>query len=193
MKLSNTKIALFVYILALNACSTNISSSIKVPSISPIKVSSPIDTGDARDNELQIADVLDERPSMVVGTLKNKTCEFSGDAVSPVRDAIKTTFKNNNFIFVNNAPLVLTIKLKRWDAEIKAGMPAEVNAFAKIAIEVKDPALRKIYGGNYEGSIFMKQSGIGDQELSKALSAAMAEAIKQTILDEKLMRVLSSF
>jgi len=140
---------------------------------------------------LKIASFLDERKENYVTFVGQYPTVFEGSVTGVVQDQITQLLKGKGFEISNKSKRTLLGAVKVWRAEVVPGMSGSVNAVAKIGIDLKDVSGRKIYTGVYEGSSFISNTQIGEQDLRVALGAAMLEAVEQAGSDKRLLDLAS--
>ncbi len=184
-------------LIILSSCSSSLKPVMNVPSIPKPDLSTVNTHGsglaEGRFAELFVADFTDARESEIVASLKGIDSKFLGSASEKVHARVEDFLREKGFTLNDDAPLVLLGQVKKWSADITAGVPATVEAKAAISIEVRDPANRRIYAGTYEGVATLKEPGVGTEEISKALGVAMSESLREVLADKQLLDLLTSF
>lgn len=175
----------------LAGCTSSISTSVSVPEVMVPEGVEPVE--DLHGAEIYLESVLDARKSKTVATLKGKNSQFIGDTTEALRSVLEESFAKKGFAFSDTAPVLITVELVKWAADIQEDYPAKVVAQAEVQIDVVGPANRKIYSGTYEGFANLEGGTLDDEKLNNLLKASMYEAIKQLIFDDGLINIISAF
>lgn len=133
----------------------------------------------------------DARPSPFFVKYGATAFEPASNIGPVVRDRLARTLEKKNFVISNNAPIVVSGQVRAWEVKVGdqvGGMQAE----AELTIEVMDRTGSRMFSGVYRGLSNYSKIELKDKTLSRALSRAMGEAVKQLFADQDLMRILSS-
>jgi uncharacterized lipoprotein YajG len=182
-------LAIFFF-LALSACGRQISETITVPHTEPLNI-----TGYSQNyanKSLKIERILDERKQVVVTTTADGDTKFVGSATGVVQDQLTQLLKGKGFKITNNAKAKIKGSIRQWTAEVVPGINGSVDAVAVVRIDLLDGSGRRVYGGVYEGSSYIANARINDQDLRVALGAAMLEAVEQAGSDQRLLDLAST-
>ena len=119
--------------------------------------------------------------------------ESEGDVGLVVQSAVAAAFREKGFTVTDDAPVALSGKVKSWKARVQGGLGAKAEGEAVLALELFDPANRRVFSGEYSGSAMIKAGSMNEDDVRKCLGLAMAQAIAQVVSDQKLTRLLLSF
>ncbi len=189
--------ATFLFILSVCfltciSCSTRVGGTIHLSKIPTVE----IDHGSkitASDAALFIDELRDTRPESQVADFNGRSI-FSDSAFDLlVKESLQQTFRQKGFVISDSAAVVLSGEIRQWHAEITGGVPGTVKSKASIFLEVFDPANRRVYTGTYQGTASVERASINDKDVNVSLTTAMQQAIRQVVLDEQLVKLLSSF
>lgn len=183
------KSVLIALLLLLAGCSSNISNRIALPFIpTPEGLS---DKG--KGAMVFIEEVKDMRGDAAIGQTSSGPIEAMGSAPASVRDSLDDIFKKSGFNVTDSAPIVLQVQLRKWFADVKKGIPLEINSEAELFLQVFDPGNNLAYSGSYQGTSQLSGSGLDDRAVKEALATAMTQAIGRIGHDQQLLKLLSSF
>lgn len=140
-----------------------------------------------------INEIGDARPSPFF--MKYKAIAFEpASSISPViRDRIAKTLEKKNFVISNTAPIIFNAQVRTWDVKVGDSAGGGMRADAELSLEVLDPTGSRMFSGVYRGYTTYSKIALKEKIVSRALSRAMGEAVKQIFEDKDLMRILSSF
>lgn len=176
----------------LSACSPKLKSIIQVPDI-PENMSKADRPTSEYKNYVFLDQFKDGRSAKAIANLEGKETTTASDITVAVKQAMEKAFSANQFVISESAPLTISGEVRQWAADVRGGLPSSVKSKAEIAIEVYDPAAKKIYAGTYQGNVNREESSIEEDDVRRALGTAMSEAIGQILNDRQLMNLLCSF
>lgn len=183
-------IVFLLFLLACSACSPKLGKSIGMPTIPSVSHQKGVDVSGA---EVFVNTVVDARGDRTIANYEGKTIEAKGDVALTVKDAVSRALEGQGFALSDFAPLSMTAEVRNWNADVKSGMPSSVTSEAKIYVEIRDPANKKIYSGTYSGHSMIQHASLGEEDIQKSLGTSMAEALRQIFVDAHLVEVLASF
>ena len=180
------------YLLVLQGCSPRITPNIELEAIpSAWQEQENQDLG--TDAFVFVSEVADVRSSEVIVQGGKKESRTKSDVGLLVQEAIGQALQDNGFTLAEDAPVVVKGEVRDWIARVDSGVSVKVDCQAALFIEVLGPANNRIYAGTYKGSATAQQASVSSSDVRKFLSISMAEAVKQIVLDEQLLDLLSSF
>lgn len=184
--------AFLAALLFLLACGPSIPRSIQTPDL-PRMVERAKAGGGGEEVSLSLEEVRDNRPSEDVAEFHGRGTKLEGDAAEFVYRALKKAFVDSGYRLTHSAPVRVHGQLREWIAEVSGGTTARIHAKATVAIEVEDPAGRRIYSSVFRGYSELQKTGVNGEDLRRTLGSAMAQCLTELINDEQLGGVLSAF
>ncbi len=142
---------------------------------------------------LFIDEVKDVRAENALVGYAGKNINADREVSPVVREALEKAFKGRGFTISDSAPIIVTGEVKNWFANVRGGLPGSVDSNASIQIDVFDPANKRIFSGNYQGSAALETPSVDERDIRGALGTAMSEAISQILADQQLIELLASF
>lgn len=174
------------------SCGARVGSTLHISKLPPVKLTAEnkIATQDA---SLFIDQLKDTRTEAKVADFNGKSVLPQDDLSLVVREGLEAAFKAKGFSISSSAPVVVSGEIRDWSAQVRGGMPSGVDSKAALFLEVFDPANRRIYTGTYLGTASLQESSLNDKDVDYALGTAMQEALRQVLVDKKLIDLLASF
>lgn len=171
-------------------CAPGLKHDIVMPSIPAIAENSQVAAGGA---ELLVNPFLDARPSATIVRYKGRDIKTQGEAAAAVEARVRERLERAGFSFARTAPLALSAELRAWQADVSSGFPADVQSKAAVYVEVRDPANKRIYSGEYTGMASMQHPNLSEDDIRQTLGVSMQQALNQLFADAQLMEILQSF
>ncbi len=178
--------------LFLCSCSVNLKDSIQIPEI---KINdSKIATESKLSNTYLFLDQFnDTRAEKHIIEYEGKKVLAKNEISALVMNAIQTGLTKKGFSFSDTAPVVITGEVKQFMAEVKSGVPKKIEATSAIFIEILDPANKRIYSANYQGTAFAEEGSVSEDDVRRVLATSMEETVVQMSNDQRLITLLSSY
>jgi hypothetical protein len=191
MNYKSLSVCLLFVTVSLSACGISLKPTMPVPVIPPISSgeSNVASENKMGDYYISIEPIKDSRESNIFVESNGKITLPHGDILAPIQASLVSAFKTKRFIVSDSATLVIMPELKKWRGDSSSSSFAE----AEISLQVFDPSNKPIYKGTYRGSAMLSGMIANEKEISESLGLAMSEVIKQIVLDQKLIKLLSSF
>lgn len=183
-------LVLLLALLLCVSCSPKLGSKISLPAIPSIGKQGDIATSGA---EVYVLTVVDARGERTIATFEGRSIEPRDDVALSIKGAVSKALEEQGFSLSEFAPVSLTAEVRSWNAEVSGGMPSSVSSEAKVYVEIRDPANKKIYSGMYSGHSMIQEASLGEEEVQESLGTSMAEALRQIFVDKQLVEVLASF
>jgi uncharacterized lipoprotein YajG len=86
-------------------------------------------------------EIRDGRSETGIVEIKGRTIEPNQDISNVVKAAMHEALARKGFQVVQSAPVLISGEVQQWFANVRGGLPAEVESKATIYIEVYDPAI----------------------------------------------------
>lgn len=110
-----------------------------------------------------------------------------------VEAALRDAFRENGISVLDTAPIQLKAQVREWRSKVKVATMSEIDSKAVIAIELFDPAGKKIYSGTYEGNRSSQFPLVNRIDVKDSLGLAMASCISHVLSDPKFLEIVGSF
>lgn len=141
---------------------------------------------------VSIGPVTDARPSPALAKVPERQVLPDGEVTAAVRDALMRYYQKAGAEVVTlNAPK-LNATIDEWVVNVTPKFPAsEINANAKIHIEIRNETDMLLYRGQYEGESTLQHPYASEGKIREVLGEAMGAAITEAVNDQGLLGKLS--
>ncbi len=187
----STKLFLAISLaISVQACAPTLKHDISMPKIPDIGAGQRNSVAGA---ELLVNPFIDARPKATMVYHKGREYKARGDAAGAVETKVRNKLEKEGFRFSSRAPLALSGELRKWEAKVSVGFPAQVDSMAAVYVEVRDPANKRIYAGEYSGNASKQHPNLDAEDINETLGTAMQQALNQLFADAQLLDILQSF
>lgn len=175
------------------SCAPSLPSTIRVPHITPTVKGPQVQKRRGYESTVFIDQLTDVRPKEAIAEFQGRDLNPAGDIIAPVFNALREGLEKKGFRFSDSAPVLVAGEIRTWNAKIKGGFSAKVEAQAVLYLEILDPTNKRAYSGTYQGFATLERTNVTEEQVSEVLGTAMSEALGQVFADQQFIRLLSAF
>ncbi|RIL09397.1 MAG: hypothetical protein DCC75_06595 [Proteobacteria bacterium] len=178
-----------VILLSLGGCEPGLGKSISVSKIEGTEKCPSAANLEGR--IFRVGQFQDRRGSSPIGEIDNRMLEPASDPAQSVKGAVEQQLKAcGASLSLFTGPYV-SGEVLDWKVRVYPKFPAsDVEAFAKLRLQVLDGVGKQIYSAAYSGSVSESHPALSGDQVESNLGAAMALAISEAFRNDGFLESL---